>query len=226
MEYRKSGQQRRQGLDALPRRDDVRRGRREVVHAQGRRPTRRPRTRSSIARSSGHQLHRHRRRLRPGRPVASACSASWLRSAKRARRDRARDEVPLHDGRRAERAAAPRATGSCVRSRTACAGSRPIASTSTRSTCRTSTVARGRDAARARRPRARRQGALHRLLSNYAAYRLMDSLWRRDTARSSASSRCRRSTASSCATSSASTCRCAAKSGSASCRGRRSPAAS
>ena len=73
--------------------------------------------------------------------------------------------------------------------------------------------ARGGDAARARRPRARRQGALHRRqqLRRLSADGQPVDESQRST--SSASSRCRRSTAWSCATSSASTCRCAASSG-------------
>ncbi len=52
------------------------------------------------------------------------------------RRDerRARDQVPRPDGRRPEPAGATRAAGSCRRSRTACAGSAPTGSTSTRCT--------------------------------------------------------------------------------------------
>ena len=50
----------------------------------------RPRTRSSNrALERGHQLHRHRRRLRPGRPVRARRSATGWRSAS------ARDKVVL-----------------------------------------------------------------------------------------------------------------------------------
>ena len=86
--------------------------------------------------------------------------------------------------------------------------------------------ARGGDAARARRPRARGQGPLPRLLELRGVSADGQPVAREDGSTSRASSRCRRSTAWSCATSSASTCRCAASTGSASCRGRRSRAAS
>ena len=59
----------------------------EVVHARGRRATRRPSYAiMNRALERGRQLHRHRRRLRPGRPLASASSA--LDGASARRRDR------------------------------------------------------------------------------------------------------------------------------------------
>ena len=97
---------------------------------------------------AGHQLHRHRRRLRPGRPVRAR--ARQLDRGARQRRDKivlaTKFRFTMGDGpERQRRVALP---DRAVLSRTACAGSRPIASTSTRSTCRTSTRPRRRRCAR------------------------------------------------------------------------------
>ena len=85
------------------------------------------------------QLHRYRRRLRTGRPVRAR--GRRVDGARRRRRDKivlaTKFRFRMGDGRTRR---ARRATASCGASRTASAGSAPIASTSIRSTCRTSTT--------------------------------------------------------------------------------------
>ena len=173
-------------------------------------PTRRPRIAMHRPRARRrHQLHRHRRRLRPGRPVR----ARARQLVRRARRSATRSCSPPSSAfawARARTAPAPRATASCAPSRTRCARLKTDRIDLYQIHMQDIDDARGGDAARARRSRARRQGALPRLLElrGLSADRQPVAVAQPST--SSASSRCRRSTAWSCATSSASTCRCAA----------------
>ncbi len=147
-----------QGPRALPRRDDVRGSRRQVVHAQGR--LRRedvvcdhePRARTRRG------LHRHRRRLRSG----------WTVRAHRRRLDGrdpqprprgARHQVPLSDGRRTERhrrfALPHRPDGGRQPAAPQDRPHRPLPDPHARHR-----HPGGGDAARARRSRERRQGPL------------------------------------------------------------------
>ena len=95
-----------------------------------------------------HQLLRHRRRLRPGRPDRARASAAGSTQSQAARRGRARHQVPLPHGQGPQRHRRLALPDRALRARTACAGCRPTASTSTRSTCRTSTRPRRRPCAR------------------------------------------------------------------------------
>ena len=123
-----------------------------------------------------HQLHRHGRRLRPGRALASASWASGSTKRRTPRRGRARDEVSLpHEG-RARTGRARRACASCARWRAPCAG------------CKTDRIdlyqihmqdvnVPEEEIARALDDLVRAGKVLYLGCSNYAAYRMMESLW-------------------------------------------------
>ena len=148
---------------------------------------------------------------------------AWMAETKTPRPRRARDQVPLPHGRGAERhgrvALPHRAHGRGQPAPAQDRSHRPLPDPHAGHR-----HARGGDAPRARRPRARRQGALpgREQLRGVPAHR--QPVDREDRAPAPVRRRCRRSTAWWCATSSASTSRSAGSSGSASCRGRRSPA--
>ena len=175
MEYRTLGSSGAQGFDAVPGRHDLRRARREVDDARHRRRrvdgVRHDRSRAR----RGRELHRHRRRLRQRRALGArpralvrqvgAGATTWCSPPSSASR--------CGTGRTAR---ARRATASCAPSRIRSGASRPIASTSIRSTCRTSTRPRRRRCARSTISCAPAR-SLYLGCSNYAAYRLTDSLW-------------------------------------------------
>ena len=161
----------------MPRRDDVRRGRREVVHAQGRLPTRRPPTPSSTARSTPASTSS----TPPTSTARTACRERVIgagsRASEQARPGGARHQVPLHAWATApntqRRVALPHRA---LRRGQPAPPAGPIASTSTRSTCRTSRRRRRRRCARSTISCAPARCSTS-AARNYAAYRLADSLW-------------------------------------------------
>ena len=100
----------------------------------------------------------------------------WFETSKKRDAHGARHQVPLQmwDGPNGSRRLA--LLTSCARSRSRCGACRPTASTSIRSTCRTSTTPE-EETLRALDDLVRAGKVLYLGCSNYAAYRLTDSLW-------------------------------------------------